>query len=144
MARSDSAARPGLVTPELDQLVIDASVVLRRFLDGSVIADRAMHGRELLAPGVIVPETLSGLVKEMRFRSLTFEDAAALLAEFLALPIELVSDRDFAGETLGAAAELGLTPYDASYVALAASRDLPLVTADKSVARAYPRSELIP
>jgi predicted nucleic acid-binding protein len=103
-----------------------------------------MQGRELLAPGVIVPETLSGLVKEMRFRSLALEDAAALLAEFLALPIELVPDRDLAGKTLVIAAELGLTPYDASYVALAVARDVPLATADKPVARAYPRSELIP
>jgi predicted nucleic acid-binding protein len=131
------------VTSHRPRVVVDASVVLRRILHGSDEADRAIRDRDLVAPGVLVPEVLSGLVKEMRFRGLALGDAAALLAQFLALPIELVPDRDVAGQTLGLAADLGLTPYDTSYLALAASRDLSLVTADKLVAQSYPRSELI-
>jgi len=48
------------------------------------------------------------------------------------------------GATLGVASELGLSAYDGAYAALAASRDLPLVTADRRLAASYPRSELIP
>ena len=62
----------------------------------------------------------------------------------LALPIELVPDAVLAGHTLVVASELGLTAYDSGYVALALSRELPLLTADKPVAASYLRSELIP
>ena len=74
------------------QVVIDASAVLRRLLERSPKADEVIRRDELVAPGVIVPETLSGLVNEMRFRGLQLEAAAALLEQFLALPIELVPD----------------------------------------------------
>ena len=126
------------------QVVVDASAVLRRLLERSPKADEVIRRDELVAPGVIVPETLSGLVNEMRFRGLQLEAAAALLEQFLALPIELVPDAVLAGHTLGVASELGLTAYDSGYVALALARDVPLVTADKPVAASYLRSELIP
>jgi predicted nucleic acid-binding protein len=126
------------------RVVIDASAVLRRLLERSPKADEVIRRDELVAPGVIVPETVNGLVSEMRFRGLQLEAAAALLAQFLALPIELVPDAVLAGHTLGVANELGLSAYDSGYVALALARDLPLVTADKTVAARYLRSELIP
>ncbi len=125
-------------------VVIDASVVLRRLLDDSATADEVIRRDDLAAPGVLVPETLNGLAKAMRFAGLRVEDAAELLEQFLSLPIEVVPDRDLAADTLSVAAELGLSAYDALYVALALARDLPLVTADKPVAARYPRSELIP
>lgn len=126
------------------QVVVDASAVLRRLLVRSPEADAVIRRDELLAPGVIVPETVNGLVSEMRFRGLRLETAAALLEQFLALPIELVPDAVLAGHTLGVASELGLSAYDSGYVALALSRDLPLVTADEPVAASHLRSELIP
>ena len=130
--------------PSQREVVIDASAVLRRLLERSPKADEVIRRDALIAPGVIVPETLSGLVKEMQFRGLQVEAAAALLEHFLALPIELVPDAALAGQALRVANELGLTAYDSSYVALARARDVSLVTADKPVAARYPRSELIP
>ena len=130
--------------PSQREVVIDASAVLRRLLERSPKADEVIRRDALIAPGVIVPETLSGLVKEMQFRGLQVEAAAALLEHFLALPIELVPDAALAGQALRVANELGLTAYDSSYVALARARDASLVTADKPVAARYPRSELIP
>jgi predicted nucleic acid-binding protein len=132
------------VRPSQREVVIDASAVLRRLLERSPKADEVIRRDALIAPGVIVPETLSGLVKEMQFRGLHVEVAAALLEHFLALPIELVPDAALAGQALRVANELGLTAYDSSYVALARARDASLVTADKPVAARYPRSELIP
>ena len=130
--------------PSQREVVIDASAVLRRLLERSPKADEVIRRDALIAPGVIVPETLCGLVKEMQFRGLQVEAAAALLEHFLALPIELVPDAALAGQALRVANELGLTAYDSSYVALARARDASLVTADKPVAARYPRSELIP
>lgn len=125
-------------------VVLDASVVLRRLLDRSPAADEVLRRDDLAAPGVLVPETLNGLAKAVRFAGLRIEDAAELLEEFLSLPIEVVPDRDLAADSLSVATELGLNAYDASYVALALARDLPLVTADEPVSARYPRSELIP
>jgi predicted nucleic acid-binding protein len=132
------------VTAPQREVVLDASVVLRRLLDGSPSADEVIRHDQLVAPGVIVAETVNGLATAVRFASLEVESAAGLLEQFLALPIEVVPDAVLAGHTLGVATELGLSAYDASYVALALVRDVPLVTADKPVAASYPRSELIP
>jgi predicted nucleic acid-binding protein len=138
-----------LVTPtDLEtarrSVVIDASVALRLLLDGSPEAAAVVASGELTAPEVIVAETLNGLVSAVRFAGLELNSAAALLERFLRLPIELVADRELAAKTLGVATELGLSAYDAAYVALALARDLPLFTADKPVAASYLRSELIP
>ncbi len=130
--------------PARRRVVIDASVALRLLLDGSPEAAAVVASGELTAPEVIVAETLNGLVSAVRFTGLDLNSAAALLERFLRLPIELVADRELAAETLGVATELGLSAYDAAYVALALARDLPLFTADKPVAARYPRSELIP
>jgi predicted nucleic acid-binding protein len=126
------------------QVVIDASVLLRLVLDASVEAAEIVRRDELAAPGLIVPETANGLAKEVRFGDLEPEHAALLMAECLALPIELVPDSALSVDALAAAAQLALSAYDAAYVVLAARLDAPLVTADRRLAAAYPRVELIP
>jgi predicted nucleic acid-binding protein len=45
--------------------------------------------------------------------------------------------------SLAAALELGLTSYDASYVVLAGAFDATLITADRRLAAAYDKAELI-
>jgi predicted nucleic acid-binding protein len=126
------------------RVVVDASAVLRLLLYGSSEAAAVIGSDELAAPEVIVPETLNGLVSAVRFTTLELDEAAALLERFLTLPIEIVPDRELADKTLGIGIDFGLSAYDASYVALALTRDVPLVTADKPVAARYGRSELIP
>jgi predicted nucleic acid-binding protein len=125
------------------QVVIDASVVMRLVLDASAEAAEIVRRNELVAPALIVAETTNGLAKEVRFADLEPEHATLLMAECLALPIELVPDSALSVEALAAAGQLNLSAYDAAYVVLAARLDVPLITADRRLAAAYPRAELI-
>ena len=137
------SARPAT---ELDSAgaVVDASVILRRLLDGSAEADAVLRRESLIAPGVIVPEVLNGLASAVRFAGLSERGALELVSEALELPIEIVPDRALAGTTLMVAATRQLTAYEASYVALAERLQVPLVTADRGLAARFERSELIP
>jgi len=126
------------------EVVIDASVVLRRLIDRSVEADAVLRRDTLLAPAVIVPETVNGLAAQVRFSGLRLEDALALYEDYCGLPIDLVPDFVLAADGLAVAQALDLSAYDASYVALAERLKAPLVTADARLAERYPRSELIP
>jgi predicted nucleic acid-binding protein len=125
------------------RVVIDASVLLRLVLDQSSRAFAVIHDNELTAPALIVPETTNGLAMQVRFRALDPGRAAALMAECLALPIQLVPDTVLSVDALSAAAQLRLTAYDAEYVILAGQLGVPLVTADQRLAAAYPRAELV-
>jgi predicted nucleic acid-binding protein len=124
--------------------VVDASVLLRRLRWRSAEASAVLRRGELAAPALIVAETANGLAGEVRFAGLDAGAAAALLREGLALPIELVPDRELAIEALAVATELDLSAYDASYIVLAERLRVPLVTADRRLAERYGRSELIP
>jgi predicted nucleic acid-binding protein len=125
------------------RIVVDASVLLRLLVSASADAARVIRDAELAAPGLIVAETAHGLVEEVRLRGLPLDRACALLREGLALPIEIVPDSHLAEDALAVAAALGLTAYDAGYVVLARRLQAPLVTADRRLADAYPRAELI-
>jgi predicted nucleic acid-binding protein len=126
------------------RVVIDASVVLRALLRGSVQAVAVIRADDLAAPALIGLETANGLAKEMRFAGLDLDEAMALLEESFALPIEIVPDSELAKDGLAIASHLGLTAYDAAYVALAERLEAPLITADRQLAKRYGRSELIP
>lgn len=61
----------------------------------------------------------------------------------LDLRIELVPSTPLAPVALGVGLELGLSVYDAAYVIVAEAANAPLVTADRRLAAAYARAELI-
>jgi predicted nucleic acid-binding protein len=125
------------------RVVIDASVLLHLVLDRSSKAVAVIHNNELTAPALIVPETTNGLATQIRFRALDPGRAAALMAECLALPIQLVPDTALSVDALSAAAQLQLSAYDAEYVILAGQLGVTLVTADQRLAASYPHAELI-
>jgi predicted nucleic acid-binding protein len=126
------------------EVVIDASVVLRRLIDQSPEAEDVLRRDALVAPALIVPETVNGLATQVRFGRLLLEDALALYEDYRGLPIDLVPDAALAADGLAVAQALDLSAYDASYVVLAERLKAPLVTADARLAERYPRSELIP
>jgi predicted nucleic acid-binding protein len=71
-------------------------------------------------------------------------DAQTKLALIVALPLRVASLRSLTGEALTTALELGVSVYDACYVALAIAADATLVTADRRLADLAPRSALLP
>lgn len=119
-------------------IVVDASVLANALADdeedGDLARRRLRDGGDLLAPDLVDVETASvlrcrwraGDLPARRF-SAAIDDLEALdLARYPALPL------------LRRAYELrsNVTPYDATYVALAERAGCPLVTADRRLAAA--------
>lgn len=71
-------------------------------------------------------------------------DAQAFLEGIVALPLRVHPNRTLAAAALARAVEVGLGAYDAFYLVLADALDAILVTADRRLAAAYDRVELIP
>lgn len=92
------------------------------------------HARRFTAPALIFPETASALRKGELRGTLDAREARALFEAMLEVPIDIVDWRPTAARVW----ELrhAVTPYDASYVALAELLDVPLVTADRRLASA--------
>jgi predicted nucleic acid-binding protein len=130
----------------VDRLVIDASVViasllpdepyrasslniLKRFFSGSL---------ELLSVPLLRFEITNALWKAVSRERVKLEDARAALREFEAfnLPERSVPSQ----EILTTAHTYGRSAYDAAYLALAQSEQIPLVTADKRLYNAVKNS----
>jgi predicted nucleic acid-binding protein len=124
--------------------VFDASAIMRAVVGNSAAAVEALgEADRKLAPDLVLSESTNTLVKYCRGGLLARADAAALLGEILALPLEIRSSRSLLPAALTISLERGITAYDACYVALAEAAHAPLVTADRRLAAAYERSELI-
>ena len=64
------------------------------------------------------------------------EEAAEALSDLFSIPLAVEApERDAADAALRLASQLGLSYYDASYVALAETLNCPLITADQRLAR---------
>jgi predicted nucleic acid-binding protein len=123
--------------------VVDASVALRRLLERSERADELLRGEFVAAPTTIVLEVLNGLATQVRFGGVSLTLARALFGEFRELELDLIPAEALGMETLTLAAQLELSAYDASYVALAARLDATLATGDRRLAERYERSEFV-
>jgi predicted nucleic acid-binding protein len=99
---------------------------------------------EGLVPDLAFAEAANGLRGYVRAGALSDVDAQTKLALIVALPLRVASLRSLAGDALSAALELGVSVYDACYVALAIAADATLVTADRRLADVTPRSALLP
>lgn len=123
--------------------VLDASVTLAWcFVDeSSEMADRVLdrlEREEAVAPAIWPLEVANGLRTAERRGRLALADVAQIRELLTALPVEVEGvPLDAAlGEVAELARRLDLTAYDASYLALAARRGLPLATADGRLRRA--------
>jgi predicted nucleic acid-binding protein len=123
--------------------VLDASVTLAWcFVDeSSEMADRVLdrlEGEDALAPAIWPLEVANGLRTAERRGRLELADLAQVRELLTALSVEVEGvPLDVAlGEVAELARQLDLSAYDASYLALAARRGLPLATADDRLRRA--------
>lgn len=118
-------------------IVIDASVLAPALADDTAEGDRLrarLRGESLAAPELVDPEVASVLRRRHAEGHLDGRRAAQALSDLVALRMHRVSHRPL----LARSWELreNLTIYDATYVALAELLDVPLVTADRRLARA--------
>lgn len=117
-------------------IVVDASVVgAIMFGEPEAETMRAHLAREtLVAPTLLDYELASLTLKKLRRDPSRRLAALAVLDAALKLPIARVAVPGV--EACALAARTGLTVYDASYLWLAVSRDLEIVTLDDALARA--------
>jgi predicted nucleic acid-binding protein len=115
-------------------LVIDASAAVDLCLSPNGFA--ALSGEDLLAPPLILSESLSAL-HEMQWRDEISDDMATLgLARRREMPIRIEQPADLSDEAWRIADEFGWAKtYDAEYVALAKLNGCRLVTVDGRLRR---------
>ncbi len=128
-------------------LVVDASIALAWcFADEvSPLADRALERirtEEATAPALWAFEVANGLLSAERRGRIRSEELPKLYALLGALPIRLESPSltDVLGDVRELARSLGLSVYDASYLALALRRGATLATADERLRAASTRA----
>lgn len=114
-------------------LVVDASVAVKWFLPEThaEAARRVLGGRrQLLAPDLIWAEIGNVLWKKCRRVEVAGDEARRILDDFRQFPIRITSAKPLLDPAWDIAVRFDLSVYDSLYVALAVSRDCPLITAD--------------
>jgi predicted nucleic acid-binding protein len=130
-------------------VVLDASVLIRSAVVEEPAARewiRSVEAGEVDAhvPELAYAEIVSGLLKYVRANLVAPTLAAEILEGVVKLPLSTHGHAGLAGPSLALAVELGLSAYDACYVALVVALDAPLITTDRRLAAAVPASELLP
>jgi predicted nucleic acid-binding protein len=113
-------------------IVVDASLLIDAFLGNEVVA-AALKDRVLHAPVSIDAEVVHGLRHGWFAGTLSAEDGAIVIALLRGLPIIRHSVYPFIERMW--AMRRNVSAYDASYVALAESMGIPLLTRDARLSR---------
>jgi predicted nucleic acid-binding protein len=128
--------------------IFDASVFGRALVDRQADARRWVERLDRREADVVVPELVFAetghtLARHVRAGLLTHGGAVARLDFVRRLPLELRPLDLLATPALIFALERGLSVYDSFYGVLAEVEDAVLVTADRRLAAAVERSELV-
>jgi predicted nucleic acid-binding protein len=94
-------------------------------------------------PELVFAELAHVLRRHVAARAVSMSDARTLIDGFGRLPVRVHSHRPLAERALEQALAGGISGYDAFYVVLADATDAVLVTADRRLAEAYDRVELL-
>ncbi len=123
--------------------VVDASAAIRFGFGEASGLGEVFETKRVVAPELFALECANGVRRYVRAGEITSDDGDELLDLLLSLRVELVQDLRLAKAAYAVALELGLTAYDAAYVVVARAAQARLITADRRLAAAYDRSELI-
>ena len=121
-------------------IVVDANVVIAFLLDTPLATDaRAIHARDAawITPPLCQSEMLNALLQATKAQKIALRDALAAATTATRL-LATRTDGCEPPAILTTAHELGLTAYDATYVVLARSLGVLLVTEDRQILRACP------
>ena len=106
--------------------------------------ENAYAGRvAAVAPDLVHAEVANALLIEHRVKGVPLHAAGFVLDRLLAFPLSVIPLDVLVADALTVAASRELSVYDACYVALAEANDAVLVTADRKLAAATNRAELI-
>jgi predicted nucleic acid-binding protein len=122
------------------KVVVDASVAVKWVIPEDYSEEALMllrdhlEGRvEAYAPGMMLVEAASALRRYVLRGILGGDKALQALGLIRKAGVSLVGDGDLAGEALRLSLELGVTVYDAAYLALAARLGAVFYTADEKL-----------
>jgi predicted nucleic acid-binding protein len=124
-------------------LIVDASVAVKwvvaeEFSD----AARLLAGALLYAPDLLYIECANILWKKAVKGDLKHSQAARALKELRTSPVTIVASAPLLERALAMAEVLRHPVYDCVYLALAAEKKMPLVTADERLARVVAQRKL--
>lgn len=118
-------------------IVLDASATVEYLTEPAAVGEwvrtRVEEEDEIAAPHLLDVEVVSAIRKRLTRKDLTNAAAENALADFLDLAITRYPMTEFLPRLWDL--RRTLTPYDASYVALAEALPAPLVTTDMRLAR---------
>lgn len=123
----------------MNQIVIDASVALKWYLDDENLGTKALNilthyisnEIDLLAPSLIEYEVMNGLKIAQKRGRIDKKSFQSGIEGFFNLDITLFNASHFPIKTLDILNLFDISSYDASYLALAENEKTPFVTADK-------------
>lgn len=118
--------------------VIDASVVIKWYVieaDSDAATDLLNTEENFLAPDLLFAECASILAKLVRRGTMTSARALEIIVTLMDGPFTVVANRQIADDALQIAlsAPANVSPYDASYVALAVRLNTRFITADRKL-----------
>lgn len=119
------------------RFVVDASVVVKWFVEeeGSSAAAALLRAAKLMAPDLLAAESANILWKKVARGELSRAEAVTAARLIERSDIEFICSRGLIAAATALAINLGHPAYDCLYLALAAERDCPFVTADERLAR---------
>jgi predicted nucleic acid-binding protein len=128
--------------------VFDASVFVRAVVQLETPAlewvRRALRREVVVAvPELVFAEFGNALCLYARDTTLSLSGAVRRVAIMRRLPLEVRGHEGLIAPAVGLAISRGLTVYDACYAVLAEAEDAVLVTADRGLAAAVRRAELV-
>ena len=126
------------------RFVVDASVGIKLFVDEEFSEQAhalfshlaADPPAELYVPDLFYIECTNILLKYTRRFGRSLDVSQADLADLNRLALKSTPTADLMEESLSLGSEKNLTAYDACYAVLAEQLDIPMITADKSLALA--------
>jgi predicted nucleic acid-binding protein len=127
--------------------IFDASVFVRALADSEPAAahwvGRALDDIEVSVPSLVFAEVGNALAGYVRAARLPARGALKRLEFTVSVPRRVIGLGDLAPSALVVSLERGLSVYDACYAALAEAESAVLVTADRGLAAAVTRAELV-
>ena len=125
-----------------DRLVVDSSVVMKLFIDEEYSEDAHRLFEKLLdkappvffAPDLMCLECSNVLLKHVTKFAMPLSQAERSLSYLSALPLTVVPSTEIFSFAYRFAVELGITAYDAAYVAISEMLGCEFITADKRLA----------
>ncbi|MCX5733330.1 MAG: type II toxin-antitoxin system VapC family toxin [candidate division NC10 bacterium] len=128
-------------------IVADANLLVYLYVRGGALTDRAdaayRHDADWAAPYLWRSEVRNALARMIRDSKITMDEACAALVD----AETLLKDQEYlvaSPDVLALAIQSGCTAYDCEYVALAEALNVPLVTEDREVLRAFPARAVSP